>query len=205
VSSLWRQSAGSGTLAQEWAQLTPAWSVADALREPRTVLAALLLVGSMVLFSRRGGPRGVVGGPLHGLAHVGTVVVAVWVAAWLPVPAGWADEAEVAGRLCWAAAVGGVLATVVVSGYLYLAARLLDLHLNELFSAQSDEHHKSFLRLHIRDNGDLVVHPLKVPRVGTSWQVPAATNDGDPWITPTEPIDVHLIEAPVTIRREVPA
>jgi hypothetical protein len=205
VSSLWRQSAGSGTLAQAWAQLTPAWSVADALREPRTVLAALLLVGSMVLFSRRGGPRGVVGGLLHGLAHVGTVVVAVWVAAWLPVPAGWADEAEVAGRLCWAAAVGGVLATVVVSGYLYLAARLLDLHLNELFSAQSDEHHKSFLRLHIRDNGDLVVHPLKVPRVGTSWQVPAATNDGDPWITPTEPIDVHLIEAPVTIRREVPA
>ena len=205
VSSLWRQSAGSATLAEEWAGLTPAWSVADALREPRTVLAALLLVGSMVLFSKRGGPRGVVGGLVHGLGHVGAVLVAVWVAAWLPVPAGWADEAEVAARLGWAAVVGGVLATVVVSGYLYLAARLLDLHLNELFSAQSDEHHKSFLRLHIRDNGDLVVHPLKVPRVGTSWQVPVAADQGDPWITPTEPIGVHLIEAPVTIRREVPA
>jgi hypothetical protein len=161
VSSLWRQSAGSGTLAEEWAGLTPAWSVADALREPRTVLAALLLVGSMVLFSKRGGPRGVVGGLVHGLGHVLAVLVAVWVAAWLPVPAGWADEAEVAARLGWAAVVGGVLATVVVAGYLYLAARLLDLHLNELFSAQSDEHHKSFLRLHIRDNGDLVVHPAQ--------------------------------------------
>jgi hypothetical protein len=49
------------------------------------------------------------------------------------------------------------------------------------------------------------VHPLKVPRVCTSWQVPAAADESDPWITPTEPIDVRLIEAPVTIRREVPA
>jgi hypothetical protein len=205
VSSLWRRTAGPDTLAQVWAGLTPAWSVADALREPRAVLTTLALVGAMVLFSRRGGTRGVLAGLCHGAGHVGAVLVAVWAAAAISVPAGWPDEGEVAARLAGAAVVGGLLATVVVATYLYLAGRLLELHLNELFSAQSDEHHKSFLRLHIRDNGDLVVHPLKVPRVGTSWTVPATTAEGDPWIKPAVPIEVRLIEPPVTIRREGPA
>ena len=77
-------------------------------------------------------------------------------------------------------------------------ARLLDLHLNELFSAQSDEHHKSFLRMHIRDDGALVVHPLEVPRVSTSWDVAGRRpTEGDPWVKPRRRRSpVHLIEAP---------
>ena len=100
-----------------------------------------------------------------------------------------------------AGAVGGVLATLVVATFLYLAGRFLDLHLNELFSAQSDEHWKSFLRLHIRDDGRLDVTRWRwsgSPRVGR----PPTGERGDPWIVPRTPIQVRLIEDPVPISRQ---
>jgi hypothetical protein len=203
VTSVHRQATGSPSLAQVWADLTPSWSLLDAFREPRAVVTALAVLGAMVVFSKRGGRRGVVAGLGHGVAHLAAAVVATLAAAAVSIPSGWADEAQVAARLGVAAVVGGALATMVVAAFLYVAGRLLDLHLNELFSAQSDEHRKSFLRLHVRDDGSLVVHPLAVPRVATRWQVPAGGADGDPWIQPRTPVAVRLIEAPLVICREV--
>ena len=205
VSSLHRQGGGGTTMAQTWDQLTPSWSMGDALREPRAVLAALAIVGAMVLFSKKAGWRGWVAGLLHGLSQLAVVVLAAWAAASIDPPSRWWDEAQVAGRLVVAACVGAALATTVLAAFLYLAARLADLHLNELFSAQSDEHHKSFLRLHILDDGRLVVHPLAVDRVATRWDVAADGDPGDPWLVPTAPIGVRLIEPPVVIHREVPS
>jgi len=205
VTSLLQRADGSPSLAQFWADLTPSWSLLQAFREPRGVVAALVLVGAMVVFSKRGGPRGVTAGLLHGLGHLASAGTAMLVAAAVDVPSGWPDEAQVATRLAVAAVVGGVLATLVTATFLYLAGLLLDLHLNELFSAQSDEHHKSFLRMHVRDDGALVVHPLKVPRVSTEWDVPANGAEGDPWVKPRSQVPVHLIEAPLVIPREVPA
>ena len=204
VTSLLMQAAGSPTLAGFWADLSPSWSLFEAFREPRGVVTALALVGAMVVFSKRGGPRGVTAGFVHGLGHLASAAAAMLVAAAVAVPSAWPDEGQVAARLAVAAVVGAVLATTVVAAFLYVAGRLLDLHLNELFSAQSDEHRKSFLRMHVRDDGSLVVHPVAVPRVATRWEVPASADEGDPWVKPREPVAVQLIEAPLVIRREVP-
>jgi hypothetical protein len=204
VTSLLHRATGSPSLAQFWADLAPSWSLLEAFREPRAVVAALVVVGAMVVFSKRGGPVGVAAGCVHGLGHLASAVAAMLAAAAVSVPSGWPDEGQVATRLAVAAVVGSVLATTVVAAFLYVAGLLLDLHLNELFSAQSDEHHKSFLRMHVRDDGALVVHPLKVPRVSTRWDVAVAGAEGDPWLKPRAQVPVHLIEEPVVIVREVP-
>ena len=92
----------------------------------------------------------------------------------------------------------------MVGVYLYLASRA-GIHMNEVFSAQSIEDYKSFLRMHIRSDGSLVMHPLAVPSVCHTWHVSPSDADGDPWLEPDAPIEVRLIEPPLVIRREVPA
>jgi hypothetical protein len=201
VSSVHLQNQGSGDIASTWAGIVPSWSLFEALRQPRAVLVALGLVAAMVAFSKQAGPKGYLIGLLHGLGHVASAVVATCVAA-APDLSGVTDPLAVTIRLLIAGVVGGVLATLVVAAFLYLAGRFLDLHLNELFSAQSDEHWKSFLRLHIRDDGRLDVYPIAVERVATEWDVPAVGAPGDPWIVPRTPIQVRLIEDPVPIGRE---
>ena len=201
VSSVHLQNQGSGTIASTWAGIEPSRSLLEALRQPRAVLVALGLLAAMVVFSKQAGPKGWAIGFLHGLGHVASAVVATCMAA-APNLSGLPDAGAVLVRLVIAGAVGGVLATLVVATFLYLAGRFLDLHLNELFSAQSDEHWKSFLRLHIRDDGRLDVYPMAVERVATDWDVPPTGERGDPWIVPRTPIQVRLIEDPVPISRQ---
>ena len=49
------------------------------------------------------------------------------------------------------------------------------------------------------------MHPLAVPSVCHKWHVSPSDADGDPWLEPDAPIEVRLIEPPLTIRREVPS
>ena len=96
--------------------------------------------------------------------------------------------------------MGGAAATLLVGVYLYLTSRR-GIHINEVFSAQSIEDHKSFLRMHVQADGSLVVHPLAVPSVCHSWHVSPSDAEGDPWVEPDAPIQVRLIESPLTIRK----
>ena len=205
LSSMRRSVSGGGSLARRWETLHPSWSALTALRQPTMLVAVVITIYAMTAFSRQGKSGSRVAGPLHAAAHLGATVVAVWLAAKLPVAAAAPDWASFWSRLVVSGLVGGALATLVLASYLFLSS-LRGIHLNELFSAQSIEDHKSFLRLHVQADGNLVVHPLAVPRVGRSWHVPPASDDeGAPWIEPDEPIDVRLVEPPLTIRREVPA
>ena len=58
--------------------------------------------------------------------------------------------------------------------------------------------------MHVRDDGSLVVHPVKVPRVSDRVGRAGIGAEGDPWVKPRTRWPVHLIEAPLVIRREAP-
>jgi hypothetical protein len=197
-----RRSQG-GSLAFFWEQMEPSWSALAAFRQPLLLLLTVVVVWGASQFYRRGKARGKLGGALHGLAHLAVAVCAVWAAAQLPVPDSWPNWASFWSRLAVAGLLGGAAATLLVGVYLYLASRA-GIHMNEVFSAQSIEDYKSFLRMHIRSDGSLVMHPLAVPSVCHKWHVSPSDADGDPWLEPDEPIEVRLIEPPLTIRREVP-
>ena len=203
VASSRRSSVGTGRLATIWRQLDPGWSALAAFRQPLMLLLTVLIVWGASLFYRRGKANGKVGGAAHGLAHIAVAVGAVWATAAIPLPGSWPDWLEFWSRLVVAGLIGGAAATLLVGVYLYLASRA-GIHMNEVFSAQSIEDYKSFLRMHIRSDGSLVLHPLAVPLVCHEWHVSPSDADGDPWLEPDAPIEVRLIEPPLAIRRGVP-
>jgi hypothetical protein len=184
--------------------MEPSWSALAAFRQPLLLLLTVVVVWGASQFYRRGKAKGKLGGAVHGLAHLAVAMGTVWAAAQLPVPDSWPNGASFWSRLVVAGLLGGAVATLLVGGYLYLAS-LAGIHMNEVFSAQSIEDYKSFLRMHIRSDGSLVMHPLAVPSVCHAWHVSPSDADGDPWLEPDAPIEVRLIEPPLTIRREVPA
>jgi hypothetical protein len=200
VSSMRRSGAG-GSLARTWERLDPGWSALTAFRQPLMLLATAVVLWGAVAFYRRGKAAGPVGGLLHGAAHLALSIAVCWLAAVAAVPATWPDWASFWSRLVLAGVVGGSAATLVVATYLYLCS-LRGVHLNEVFSAQSIEDHKSFLRMHVRADGALVVHPLAVPEVSRAWRISPSDRPGDPWLEPDHPIGVQLIEPPVVIRRD---
>jgi hypothetical protein len=197
-----RRAGGGASLADTWRGLDPGWSALSAFRQPLLLIATVVVVWGATLFYRRGKANGRLGGPLHGIAHVLVAIGTVWLVAGLPISESADDWVAFWVRLVAAAAVGSVLATALVASYLYLAG-LFGVHLNEVFSAQSIEDHKGFLRMHVRPDGAVTVHPVVVPKVCHEWRVPPDGDEGAPWVEPAQPLVTRLAEPPVTIRREV--
>jgi hypothetical protein len=89
------------------------------------------------------------------------------------------------------AAVGGVLAATILGLYLLLSLNVFKRHWNEAFSALRIEGYKNFLRLRIRPDGTLQIHPVGLT------SVPAEPRTGElcnPSLSP------HLIEDPINVR-----
>ncbi len=193
----------SGTsLARTWDRLEPGWSTLAVFRHPVVLVVTALAVVGAAAFAGRDKPYARLVGAVHGLAHLGLALLLVWAAATLPLPESWPAWAAFWSRLALTGLAGGAAATLLVGAYLYLASRV-GLHLNEVFSAQSIEDRKCFLRIHVRTDGALVLHPVAVPAVARSWHVPPTGADGDPWVEPDTPIATRLVEPPVVVRRAV--
>jgi hypothetical protein len=176
------------------------------------------LVAAVVLFTdTHSKAQRIVGGGLHGLAHLGAIFVSGWAGArileaWWPGAHGWI------GVLAGLAVGGAVLAPVILGLYLLVSLNLLRRHGNEAFSALRIQDWKSFLRLHIDEQGRLTIYPVGIKRVPRRWQ-----KAGDPggldtsellpddrrWTPPAlieEPIPIARGETPPeATRRPVPA
>jgi hypothetical protein len=96
--------------------------------------------------------------------------------------------------------VGGLVGSLVMAAYLYVADRFFDCNANELFAAQRIEGLKNFLRLHIDSEGTLTVYPVKVERVPTKWRLRTGGNAEDSWfVADGDAPRPVLIEGPITI------
>jgi hypothetical protein len=92
----------------------------------------------------------------------------------------------------------GLVDTWVVGAYL-LAARYVDVNVNELYAGMGIEDHKSFLRFHLARDGSLTVYPVAVERVAHRWRADPTGTPGSPWIVPEEPLRATLAEPPVLL------
>jgi Calcineurin-like phosphoesterase len=163
------------------------------------------LIAAVILFTDTHSTlQRVLGGGLHGLAHLVAMLVTGWAGARLLAmwgPEGWPWWL---GALVGLAIGGAVMGPIILGLYLLLSLNLFGRHGNEAFSALRIQDWKSFLRLHIDSAGRLTIYPIGIRRVPRRWR---ATNDpggldtsrlapDDPRWTPPE-----LIEPPITLSR----
>jgi hypothetical protein len=174
-----------------------------ALARPWALLSAgVLIAGTMGMSYQPKRRHLLVLGALHGLAQVTLGVVALL--AWAQVPAlDRLPDVTVILLVCAGTlTVTGFVASELVAAYLLLAS-LVDLNVNELFSAQRLKDDKGFLRLHIGTDGVLTVHPVGVNRSCRTWAVDPEGAPHSPWIKPADgPPAPHLIEPPIRIARD---
>lgn len=190
----------SPSLDPVWDQLQPSLSGAlVGLGRPTVILAAALLLAVTVGFARQGGAgrlsTWLLGLP-HGILHLGCALGAVWLAATLPVQ-GWPDSLALPLRLVTAGVTGGLVATLLTASYLWLASTV-GVHENEVFSAQSIEDYKCFLRLELLP-ASLRIHPIAIDRVCHAWQVSPTGS----WLVPADGHELapRLIEEPFEVFR----
>ncbi|MGI8684944.1 MAG: metallophosphoesterase [Acidimicrobiales bacterium] len=137
-------------------------------------------------------------GGAHALVHLVAVVAVVRVVD--QVLDGLHGLPYLAGYLALVGVAGGLIGSLVMAAYLYLADRFFNCNANELFAAQRIEDKKNFLRLHIDPSGLLTVYPVKVDRVPTKWRLRTGGRDGDPWFEADgNPPRPALIEEPIRI------
>jgi hypothetical protein len=96
------------------------------------------------------------------------------------------------------AVIGGVAAAVVVGAYFAVANTLpgLRVHGNEAFSAARLSSHRSFLRMHVDEEGRLTVYVVGVERIVRRWRPETDTIDPErSWLTPVgDPVRPHLVD-----------
>ncbi|HEX2700458.1 MAG TPA: hypothetical protein VHM89_09690 [Acidimicrobiales bacterium] len=162
------------------------------------VVTALLVLGLAGFTKATAKPKKYGLGASHALAHLVTVVAVIRGVG--VVLDGVHGLPYLAGYLVLVGAAGGLLGSLVMAAYLYVADRFFSCNANELFAAQRIEDKKNFVRLHIDTSGMLTVYPVKVDRVPTKWRLRPEGRLEDPWFeavgAPPQPV---LIEPPIQI------
>jgi hypothetical protein len=92
----------------------------------------------------------------------------------------------------------GLVTTQLVALYLLVASRF-DVNVNELFAGQGIEDAKSFLRMHIAADGTLTIHPIGIDKICRRWVAEPEAEEHASWLRPGQPLEVHLIEEPITV------
>ena len=168
-------------------------------------LVIVVVIGGTVAFAYlppggRKRKRHLAAGLLHGAGHLllGVAGAALWLRSpFVDLP--WPWSLALAALLY--APVAALAGSQVLAAYL-LVASWFRLNLNELFAAQSIEHYKSFLRLHVATDGSLTIYPIGVDRICRRWRPdPDGQRPDAPWLVPAEPeaMRLRLAEAPIRL------
>jgi hypothetical protein len=144
-----------------------------------------------------------VGGTVHGLAHLLAVFLIGWGATRLAVslglPFGGTPQRLLSGAFILIA--GGVAGSLIMGAYLLVSINTFGRHSNEAFSSLAIEDWKNFLRMKIDPQGNLTIYPVGIRRVPRKWK----TRDGGagPEMVSADPkaSDPELIESPVLVRK----
>lgn len=169
------------------------------------ILPFVLLVLAVVAWTafvskaRSLGQRLLLGG-IHGILHA---ALALFVADMVgevglrfDVPGGWIIVIPVVLLL------GGLASSLLTAGFLLVADRFR-CNTNELFSAQSIEDYKNFVRLHFDRDGKLTIYPVGIDKA-VQWKAVEPKTPEDyyhPKFEGEEPV-AHLIEHPLVMVNE---
>ena len=140
------------------------------------VYLTLLVAGLMAFSSYTSWPRKIPHGGLHGLTHVALFLGLIYVFAHLNLKVLHLDVNQPMQALLFGIEMflfGGLLGGFVFGFYLWFSNRVLKIHDNEVLLCQSDPDYKSFLRFHIKKDGQITIYPIGVKRVNRkqSWNL----------------------------------
>ena len=167
------------------------------------IIMLLVILAGTVLFAQPPGAssgrhaRHLILGVAHGAAHIALAAGGTWV--WLGLDRDWSWPLPLLVAALGYGPLAGLLATQVAAAYLLVAGRF-KVNVNELFAGQGIEDAKSFLRMHVAADGTLTVYPLAVDRVCRRWHADPGGRADSPWLRPSEPLPVRLIETPIRLR-----
>ncbi len=151
------------------------------------------------------------GGSLHGLAHLVAAFFVGWLSTvvtvqWFHLAFGTWQQLLSAGVII--GLLGYVVGAEIMGLYLFISISWFGRQAGEAFSSLHCEHHKSWLRIHITENGDLELYPIGIDRVPLKWKEGARDPgpDGGEWaglLVPDDPraTKPRLIEVPVIVAR----
>jgi hypothetical protein len=94
---------------------------------------------------------------------------------------------------------GGLVAGLLMGGYLFGMNALFGRHPNEVFAAQHIRDHKGFLRLHLGSTGRLTIYPIGIERVPMRWRLVSDGEAEAPWFEPESRLEPILIEPPLEL------
>jgi hypothetical protein len=136
-------------------------------------------------------------GVVHGGLQIALAAGGTWV--WQQLPfRDWTWPGPLVVAIVLYLPVIGFVATQLCALYL-LVASSFKVNVNELYAGQGIEDAKSFLRMHIGQDGTLTIYPLGIDKICRKW---AVDPDGAPeasWVRPDEPLTVRLIEEPIRV------
>jgi hypothetical protein len=95
-----------------------------------------------------------------------------------------------------AAVCSGISGSFILGFYLWLSVYILNVHLDEGFSALGYQHYKNFLRIHITKD-QLTIYAVGVDRITTNWE---QSGIGENLKFEGKIPECHLIEPPIIIK-----
>jgi hypothetical protein len=167
------------------------------------VLMLVIILGGTVLFAQPPDAtapkhsRHWILGLLHGFAQIGLAVLGTW--AWLSLPFhDWTWPGPLAVATVVYGPIIGFVSTQLCALYLLIASTF-DVNVNELFAGQGIEDAKSFLRLHIADDGTLTIHPIGIDKICRDWVADPDGDEHSSWLRPRGNLTPRRIEPPIVI------
>jgi len=154
----------------------------------------LVLLAGMVRFAHDAtGVTRFLFGLVHSAMQLASIAVVMMAASRL-------SGGALIGFLALVFVFGGVGGTVGMSGYLWVT-NMGGFHGNEGYAPLHHADLKHFLRLHVDAGGDLTIYPIGIDRVGRNWKLRPDDAPSAPWFVPATPLEPHLIEQPIRIRK----
>ncbi len=165
-----------------------------------------IILGGFILFTNaRNGWYRVLGGGLHGLAHIVAITVLVGTLGAAASALGLEHlELGHLGLTIVGLFIGGwLLGSLLMGAYLFLSLRVFNIHVTEGFSGLAIEDYKNFLRLVIDGDGELTILPIGIDRVPRAWVRRPEDQEGSTYAPApggrgTPP---RLIEPPIRVPR----
>jgi hypothetical protein len=177
----------------------PVWNVAEAaLTSPGGATWYALVIAAFIVFTDTSKlVYRLVGGGLHALAHLFTLLFGVWLSLVIQVNRDMDFKSLGHVGICIAllVALGITVGPLWMGLYLYVSLNFFGRHRNEAFSALRIPDYKNFLRMKIREDGRLEILPIGIERVPRKWK-----KKGKRWV-PDDPkaTKPELIEPPILI------
>jgi hypothetical protein len=172
-------------------------AIAAVTRPAGATWYALVIVAFIVFTDTSKLLHRIVGGGLHAVAHLSTIIFGVWLSCFMQprLDLYFQSPAHVLGTIALLLVLGAVVGPFWMGIYLYVSLNGFGRHRNEAFSALRIADFKNFLRMRIDPEGRLHIFPIGIERVPRRWK-----KKGRRWV-PDDPNATvpELIEAPIVL------